>query len=301
MTSEAIISIILAALGIMIAIYIAFKQGAFRKTNLFVTCGEPFKRDNPIRWEKKYILNSKKPIWAICYGVPDISVESYLLVLPFVIRNYSKHSVSDIQITLSSREEFNPSRYSVFDFDKMDENVFGMKGQATTFRGEYHYAITVPILNPRDPLTIYLPIAVDKVLFKSLFESHVLVNCDEEEFIVEKINCNFSAKHLKPREFETNLLIALCRDMKELPKKTKGPLANLHELDCPNLFKGKTGIVFKPMPWSFWYFLMFPKCRRKKPYLLAESKYGILQSDPNVLVEQFENTSYAPGLLVFDQ
>ncbi len=287
-----------------IAIYIAYRQGVFSKTYLFASCGKPFILDKSRKVEKKHIFNGKNPLWAICFGVPDVDVYYYLLVVPFVIKNNSNIAVKNIYVQLRSRLEFDPSGLSILDSNKTDENVLGIKGQATTYHGKFQFDITVPTLNPRSHLTVFLPIAIDKGLFckkQGDFATRILRNCVDNEFIIDKINCYFSAESLRPREFETYLLIALLRQKEKLQKKTEIPLLNLHELNCPNLFKGKSGLVFKPVPWSFWYSLMFPACRKKKPYLLAQSRYDRAQSDPKVLVEDFNSTSYIPGLLVFNQ
>mgnify|MGYP001575023662 CR=1 FL=1 len=291
-------------IGCVTAIYIAYKQGVFQKTYLLVSCGKPFVDEKPEKWIRKHVLRSKKPLWAVCFGVPDTDVDSYLLFIPFLIKNNSGIAVKNIHIQLSTRQEFDPSPLKINDSDKYNAHVLGIKGHFTTWQGKLQFECTVPILSPQSHLTVYLPIALDKSLFKKNkddFANKILSNSIKNEFVIDEINCYFSAESCKPKEFKTYLLIAFLKSSEELKKKTESPLLNLHELDCPNLFRGRSGLVFKPAPWPLWYSLMFPKCRKKKPFLLAQSSYSRMEFDKKVLVEDFENTLYVPALLVFNQ
>lgn len=306
MLDSGIISNILAFLGTLVgvltALYIAYRHGAFRKAYLFVSCGLPLVSENQKRWVKKHILNGRKTLWAIAYGVPNTEASSYLIYVPFVLKNKSDIAIKNIYVQFESLLDFDPSK--LWSKGIKENNILGIKGHISQARGKYKFEVKVPMLTPRSHLTLCFPIYIEKQIFtnsKSDSAKNTLVECNQDEFIVAEIDCYYSSESLSPEEFKTNILIALLKDKEDLTNKVDKPLQQLYEKDCPNPFKGVSGWVYKPVPWSFWYSLMYPSCRKKKPFLIAKSKYVRHHFDPMLFVEDFEKTGYMPGLIIFNQ
>jgi hypothetical protein len=211
---------------------------------------------------------------------------------------------------LTIRLEFDCSDLNLIDFSKFNSYIFGMKRSTRTWQNKLETEYEIPLLPPNTPLTTYEPIAIRKTMFqeeKNDFEKTILTDSNNQEFLIDEIKCYINAENHKPIEFKTYLLMILSKNIKELHEKRKDPLANLYEIDCPRSyyprkiyqFKNKEWLVWAPWPWSFWYSLRFPRCRKNKPFLWAQPSFYATKKNRRVLVEDIENTQYGTGLLKF--
>lgn len=288
-----IVTIVISFIAISISVYIAYRQGAFKKTYLFFSAGVSTKDDKKI---DKKLRKKNKPIWAMVAGIPDLVMDYYIIILPYLIDNTGDKPIKNMLVQFRYRSDFDCSD---FNFAKNTNNFpdwidYGIKRGVKKFGKMLLVEYSIPLLTPATPYHIQDYIAVKKTMFndeRTNFEKKILKDSPDNKFILEEIKCTSYSENLKPVKFNTWLLITLSNDTSELIKRTRNPLDKLHEKNCPSLFG--PGIFWVPPFWSFWYSLMFPKCRKEKPFIYMQSSAVKLlkeKESSNVIMQSFEKT-----------
>lgn len=74
------VTIVVTVLIIATGYHIAYRQGIFSRTNLFMTVGT-----------HEDLLKTPNPIWLVLVGIPDSNADYYIIGLPLVLENKSRH------------------------------------------------------------------------------------------------------------------------------------------------------------------------------------------------------------------
>ncbi len=285
------IGVIIFLIPISIALYIAYRQGAFKKTELFISAGVITKGYKDI--DKKF-KKIGRPLWAMVVGIPDLDMEYYIVDLPYLIDNTGDTPIKNMLAQFRYRSDFDCSNFNFAESPNNSHNVidYDIKRGVKKYGKELLVEYSIPLITPATPFSIHDCIAVKKTMFddeRTNFEKKIFRDSSDNKYILEELECSFYSENLKPVKFSTWLLITLSNDMKELMERTRDPLDKLHEQNCPSVFG--PGIAWVPPFWSFWYSLRYPKCIKQKPLIYMHSGFVKVPKEKegsNVLIQSFE-------------
>lgn len=227
MDSELIVTIVLGIITISVMIYIACRQGIFKKPKLSATSGT--------------YGTLGKQIWSIVVGIKNITTEYYIVFLPYIIENRGDIALKETVVQFLYDKEFDSSIFNLLNPKLYDDKIFNyninrsIKHIRNNVLVEYH----IPLLPPKSPLYLEEPILIKKSEFnktKTNFEKKIIEECSDKDYIIKNLRCNIFAENCKPFELNTQLIIAYSDDIHELSERTNIPAWNLFYRSCPKLF-----------------------------------------------------------------
>ena len=275
-----VISIISLLITILVAYHIAFRQGIFHNAKLFATFG-PLLED----------VKNQKPRWAILLGLKELNVDYYLAIIPISIENRSDIALRNILIQIIIDQDFDVSKFKFIKNNDVTIN-YNIKRGVKSIQEKIIIEYEIPLLTPRTPLFLEELIAIKKTKFeknKTKFEREILKDSDQN-YIIERFSCDIWAENHKPFKFKTWLISTPSQNIDQLIKRTRWPIFNLLNHDCPKLF----GNVYtlKPYPWAKRSSKVFPPC--KHFFMYMQPKFFELE-EMKVAVHESEETIYEFG------
>jgi len=293
---DIIVAIVFGFLTISISIYIAYRQGAFKKANLFLFVGIYSRKDID-----KEITKKKKPPWATIVGIPDLVMDYFIIILPCLLENISDIPAKHILVQFRYRSDFDLPDLNFFKNINNHSNWidYDIKRGVKRYGNEILVEYSIPLLSPKTPLHFENYIAVKKSMFedeRTILEKKILKDSSDNKFILEELECTFHSENLRPSKFNTWLLITLSRNMSELVERVKKPIYELQKINCPVLFE--PGHAWIPPFWPFWYSLRFPKCIRKKRLIYSQVNAVMVPKKKesfNIVIQSREKTEIQFG------
>jgi len=89
MSPDTVVAIAAILIGALISYHIAIRQGLFRSARLAFTLGLP-----------PYDLPSKGSVWALLYAIPNIIVDRYLVVLPYLLLSKGSQPLHNVRVQM---------------------------------------------------------------------------------------------------------------------------------------------------------------------------------------------------------
>lgn len=111
-----IITVSLALIALLISIYLAYRQGVFKRGKLFTTVSLP-----------TFIEEAEKETWLILFGIPNLNAESYSVCLPYVLINKGNEPLRNLWIQISyPYKRYNSTIQKLYE-QMIVNNYLGMK------------------------------------------------------------------------------------------------------------------------------------------------------------------------------
>lgn len=282
MDSGLIITTVLGILTIYLMIYIAFRQGIFKRPKLSATTG--------------IYGTLGTQIWSIVVGIKDMNTEDYVVLVPYIIENRGDIALKEILVQFFYDKEFDSSIFDFFDPKWNEDKIFNYNINRTvkhiynTILVEYH----IPLLSPKSPLYLQEPIVIKKSKFnksKTNFANKILEKSSDKKYIIEKLKCNISAENHAPLELNTWLIITPSNDMAELKERTDWPTWKLFYHICPKFFgrfMARREGQWAPPP-------MFPLC--KKFLLYVQPKFLTIKDGKKMVsIQNIHESEFQLGI-----